>query len=90
MKQLFIALGVLALVAAPVFAQGTNQRNNQGTTGQGIGVQGPAVNKPAPRGPNSANDVYCNGQYVGSDPDPNIRLQMLKAFNPGVGGCAAD
>lgn len=23
-------------------------------------------------------DVYLNGQYVGSDPDPNIRLQLQR------------
>jgi opacity protein-like surface antigen len=28
--------------------------------------------------PNSASDVYVNGQYVGSDPDPNIRAQLQR------------
>jgi hypothetical protein len=33
----------------------------------------------APRHPHSSNpafDVYENGQYIGSDPDPNIRAQL--------------
>lgn len=84
MKKLFVAAGVFALLASPLFAQGTNQ----GTVGQG--VERPTVNKPAPKGPNTVNDVYCNGQYVGSDPDPNVRLQMLREFSPGGGGCNAN
>jgi hypothetical protein len=27
---------------------------------------------------NPAYDVYVGGQYVGSDPDPNIRAQMQR------------
>jgi hypothetical protein len=26
--------------------------------------------------PNPAWDVYDNGHYVGSDPDPNVRMQL--------------
>ena len=29
---------------------------------------------------NPSYDVYLNGQYVGSDPDPNIRLQLRREF----------
>lgn len=86
MKKLLIAIGALAFLTSPLLAQGSDQ----GTTGQATGMQRPYVNKPAPRGPNTANDVYCNGQYVGSDPDPAIRLQMLKEFSPGAGGCDAN
>jgi hypothetical protein len=28
--------------------------------------------------PTPAYDVYVGGQYVGSDPDPNIRAQMQR------------
>ena len=28
--------------------------------------------------PNPAYDVYVAGQYVGSDPDPNIRAQLRR------------
>jgi hypothetical protein len=31
---------------------------------------------------NPAFDVYDNGRYVGSDPDPNIRLQMQRGHGP--------
>jgi hypothetical protein len=44
-----------------------------GTTGAGTTTpQAPAV-----RGP---NDVYCGDKYIGSDPDPNVRMQMLKDY----------
>lgn len=26
------------------------------------------------------NAVWCNGQYLGSDPDPNVRIQLLKDY----------
>ena len=42
----------------------------------------PALAQRAPRPPqrssNSAHDVYVGGQYVGSDPDPNIRAQLQR------------
>ena len=30
------------------------------------------------RSSNSAHDVYVGGQYVGTDPDPNIRAQLQR------------
>ena len=32
---------------------------------------------------NPSYDVYLNGQYVGSDPDPNIRLQLQRRSKGG-------
>ena len=29
------------------------------------------------RGPNS---VWCGGDYIGSDPDPQVRLKLLKEY----------
>jgi opacity protein-like surface antigen len=40
-----------------------------------------AQTAPQPRQQHSVNpsyDVYLNGQYVGSDPDPNILLQLQR------------
>jgi opacity protein-like surface antigen len=37
-----------------------------------------AQQKQRPSSSNSAYDVYVNGQYVGSDPDPNIRAQLQR------------
>jgi hypothetical protein len=71
MKKLLIAATALAFLSSPLLAQGTNTAPTKVT-----------ANKPAPQGPNTKNDVYCNGQYVGSDPDPAVRLQLLKEFDP--------
>ena len=38
---------------------------------------------PAPQPNGCAPPVYNNGKYVGQDPDPNIRLQLLR--DPGTG-----
>ena len=38
-----------------------------------------------PRQQHSVNpsfDVYENGEYLGSDPDPNIRLQLRRGHGP--------
>ena len=32
--------------------------------------------------PNPAFDVYVGGKYVGSDPDPNIRLELRREIPP--------
>ena len=40
-----------------------------------------APTTPQPREPHPVTpsyDLYLNGQYVGSDPDPNIRLQLQR------------
>jgi hypothetical protein len=45
-------------------------------------IASPALAQRAPeqrqRSPNPAYDVYVDGQYVGSDPDPNIRAQLRR------------
>jgi hypothetical protein len=42
-------------------------------------IASPALAQRAPRRPQrSSNDVYVGGQYVGSDPDPNIRAQLQR------------
>jgi hypothetical protein len=72
MKKLLIAAAALAFLASPLSAQSQGANTNGSK---------PIANKEAPKGVNTKNDVYCNGQYVGSDPDPAIRLQLLKDFN---------
>jgi hypothetical protein len=47
-------------------------------------IASPALAQRAPQrqqpqhSPNPAYDVYVDGQYVGSDPDPNIRAQLRR------------
>jgi|RhiMetdeSRZDD1v2_1073273.scaffolds.fasta_scaffold132461_1 hypothetical protein len=50
-------------------------------------ITSPALAQRAPQQPehssNPAYDVYVNGQYVGSDPDPNIRAQLQRRYPGG-------
>lgn len=71
-KALLVSAAALALFVTPGLAQQKNQTTGQGAqqqyhrlfTGEGI-IKG--------------NDVYdCTGKYLGSDPDPNIRHQLLR------------
>ena len=74
MKAFIISAAVLALFVSPVMAQKKAQ-----TTGEAA-QQGQQL----PRlfvGPGivQGNAVYdCTGKYLGSDPDVNIRQQMLR------------
>ena len=74
MKTLILSAAALALFVSPVMAQKKAQ-----TTGQSAqqGQQlphlfvGPGITQ--------GNAVYdCTGKYLGWDPDPNIRAQMLR------------
>ncbi len=72
MKRLLLMTAAVALLAAPVYAQNQPAPQPKATTGQAQPKQGPAVKGP--------NDVWCGGVYLGSDPDPAIRLQILKDY----------
>ena len=75
MKTIIISAAALALFISPVVAQQKAQ-----TTGQSMQKQGQQL----PRlfvGPGivQGNAVYdCTGKYLGSDPDSNIRHQLLR------------
>lgn len=83
--KMLIALAAFALLASPVLAQSQNQSQGQAqkpaaaqrapaTTGAGPSVRGP-------------NDVYdCTGKYLGTDPDVNIRAQILREGDPSCKG----
>ena len=57
-----------------------------------VAFAGPALAQTAqqqPRQQHSVNpsyDVYKNGQYLGSDPDPNIRALMQREMVPPASG----
>ncbi len=72
MKRLLLVTAAAALLAAPVFAQTQPAPKAKATTGQ------TTAPKAAPG--HGANDVWCGGVYLGSDPDPAVRLQMLKDY----------
>jgi hypothetical protein len=78
MKTLVAAVALAALIATPALAQ-TSQRRAQpqqylSQSDQTVGrIEG------QPRSA-TGNAVYENGQYLGADPDPNVRLNLHKDF----------
>ncbi len=68
MKRLLLLATAAALLAAPVYVQAQQAAKPKATTGQ----QAPAVKGP--------NDVWCGGVYLGSDPDPTVRMQILRDY----------
>jgi hypothetical protein len=74
MMKTIIATAVLAaVIASPALAQ----------TARRAPAQQPSMQEPSygrveaqPRTANPANDVYEGGRYLGSDPDPNVRLNL--------------
>ena len=75
--KMLVATAVLAAaIASPALAQTATPRpqTNASQFDQFNGQAGPT------RSTNRSYDVYQNGQYVGSDPDPNIRLQLRREF----------
>jgi len=73
MKKLVLAAALATLVATPALAQYQS----------GYGPHHAGVNRLAgirAQAEPSANDtsVYVNGQYVGADPDANVRLQLRR------------
>ena len=43
-----------------------------------VGTAAGAVAAPKKYSTNPSNDVFVNGQYVGSDPDPTIRSTLAR------------
>ncbi len=72
MKRLLLVGAAAALLAAPVFAQTQQSAKPKATTGQATQQKAPAVKGP--------NDVWCGGVYLGSDPDPAVRMQILRDY----------
>jgi hypothetical protein len=69
MKKLIIALAAAAALASPALAHSGHIKR----AGNDLrGVQAQAI-------PNDGNAVFANGQYLGSDPDPQVRLQLLRS-----------
>ncbi len=71
--KMIVATAVLATaIASPALAQTATPRAYPSELGQRYGQY---------RQQHSVNpsfDVYENGQYLGSDPDPSIRLQLRR------------
>jgi hypothetical protein len=65
MRKILLGVTALALLIGPAVAEQGKTTKQQAT-------------QKADKGPNA---VFCEGKYIGSDPDPAVRLQMLKDYN---------
>lgn len=80
--RIFVVTAALAVVvASPALAQSTRRAPVQQYQSQYDQPYGRFEGRPqaAPSG----NDVYEAGQYLGSDPDPNVRLELRRDFDKG-------
>lgn len=76
MHKLLIAAAAVALLATPAVAAHKSSQMKQGEQAQ---AQAQAPRLFEGLGVIQGNDVYdCDGKYLGSDPDPNVRQQMLE------------
>jgi len=70
MKTFIITLATAAALASPALAH-ARMRTPAAPDLRGIQAQAlPAV---------GADAVYANGAYVGADPDPQVRLQLMRS-----------
>ena len=87
MKNLLATLAVLTTFAAPAFAQGYDPASGIGAAhseayytrayGQdGANAQARALPRAFRQAPSANNTYDVQGRVTGTDPDPNVRLQM--------------
>ena len=71
MKKLILGAALAVMAASPVLAQGS-YAPHRATRLDYIRAQAlPSVN---------SDTVYVDGQYAGTDPDANVRLQLQKDY----------
>jgi hypothetical protein len=77
MKKLMIAIALTAAAASPAFANGTRShaQSNEPMTAPYASQQGYGAYASSDYG---YAGTYASGQYVGTDPDANIRLQLQR------------
>ena len=80
MKSLVAAVALAAVVATP--AQ-TASRRGQVQPGEAQYNESYGRTDGQRHSAVPSNDVYENGHYVGSDPDPNVRLEMRRDNHQG-------
>lgn len=71
MKTLIIALAAATTLASPALAHPGAHAQRDGSATRGVQAQAMA--------PANVDPVYANGENLGSDPDPNVRLQLLRS-----------
>lgn len=94
--KIIVAATALAIFAAPLGfspgqeAQAQSYSKEQTTPHKVKKAKAPkrVVRSGSPYSTNPAHDVYVNGVYVGSDPDPRIRWTLKKEYcEDSVDGC---
>jgi hypothetical protein len=77
LTAIFATVALAAVLATPVLAQSVERRlpPQRNLQNQFYGQSGER-----PHSTNPAYDVYDGGQYVGSDPDPNVRQQLRRDY----------
>jgi opacity protein-like surface antigen len=78
MKTIFTIAAVAALIASPALAAQMKQRHHVRSLESYAQVQPRQTQR---HSTNPRFDVYQNGQYVGSDPDPMVRFQLQREDN---------
>ena len=74
-KGLVAAAVIAIVIASPALGQRSpQQRQHSAATQQ----RQHSATQQRQQSPNPAYDVYVGGQYVGSDPNPNIRAQLQR------------
>jgi hypothetical protein len=76
-KILVATAALAAAIASSTLAQGAPPIDRFGSPSQ-FDNRDPVGE---PRATKRSYDVYHNGQYVGSNPDPNIRLQLQRELD---------
>jgi hypothetical protein len=88
-KMLAAAAALATMIASPTLAQTVNQppagarQAPDESFGQARQPRTPSVTEDIQtdgrrRSTNPANDVYLGGRYLGSDPDPTVRLDLRR------------
>jgi hypothetical protein len=96
MKILIATTALAVFIAAPAFAPGQQaqaQTYSKEQTVKKKAHKARAEQRVIRRSPYSTNpeyDVYVNGVYVGSDPDPRVRWTLKREYcEDSVDGCGA-
>jgi hypothetical protein len=80
MKTLLATVALAAVIASPAFAQ-TGTRSHVQTSEHPSQYDQPVGREEAqPRSAAQGSPVYDNNHYLGADPDPNVRLDLLRDF----------
>ncbi len=79
-KTLIAAAALATALASPAVAQTAAQRHHLQAFSSQPDESGQIGE---PRATKRSYDIYLSGQYVGSNPDPNIRRQLQGEYDSG-------